>query len=137
MVAVEGCQRYPSARELLVLADSGGSNAALLQVCPPDPPCCPYTRHGLSYPSGASKWNPIDHRLFSEISKNWAGHPLRLPDHRRHRATGAQLVDDEYHRGVKITDAGFIGHKSNRSQLLDLSTVLAPTKIGHLFLRRP
>ena len=29
------------------------------------------------YPSGASKWNPIDHRLFSEISKNWAGHPLR------------------------------------------------------------
>ena len=29
------------------------------------------------YPSGASKWNPIDHRLFSEISKNWAGVPLR------------------------------------------------------------
>ncbi len=38
-------------------------------------------RHGLSvtvahYPPGASKWNPIDHRLFSEISKNWAGRPL-------------------------------------------------------------
>ena len=28
------------------------------------------------YPSGASKWNPIEHRLFSEISKNWAGEPL-------------------------------------------------------------
>ena len=29
------------------------------------------------YPPGASKWNPIEHRLFSEISKNWAGEPLR------------------------------------------------------------
>jgi len=29
------------------------------------------------YPTGASKWNPIEHRLFSEISKNWAGKPLR------------------------------------------------------------
>jgi hypothetical protein len=28
------------------------------------------------YPPGASKWNPIEHRLFSEISKNWAGKPL-------------------------------------------------------------
>ena len=28
------------------------------------------------YPTGASKWNPIEHRLFSEISKNWAGEPL-------------------------------------------------------------
>ena len=38
-------------------------------------------RHGLTvtvchYPTGASKWNPIEHRLFSEISKNWAGQPL-------------------------------------------------------------
>ena len=37
--------------------------------------------HGLDvtvahYPPGASKWNPIEHRLFSEISKNWAGRPL-------------------------------------------------------------
>jgi hypothetical protein len=28
------------------------------------------------YPTGASKWNPIEHRLFSEISKHWAGQPL-------------------------------------------------------------
>ncbi len=37
--------------------------------------------HGISvsvshYPAGCSKWNPIEHRLFSEISKNWAGRPL-------------------------------------------------------------
>jgi hypothetical protein len=28
------------------------------------------------YPTGASKWNPIEHRLFSEVSRNWAGEPL-------------------------------------------------------------
>ena len=28
------------------------------------------------YPSGASKWNPVEHRLFSQISRNWAGRPL-------------------------------------------------------------
>jgi len=29
------------------------------------------------YPTGCSKWNPIEHRLFSQISINWAGQPLR------------------------------------------------------------
>ena len=29
------------------------------------------------YPTGASKWNPVEHRVFSEISKHWAGQPLR------------------------------------------------------------
>ena len=69
------------------------------------------------YPSGASKWNPIDHRLFSEISKNWAGHPLRcyqtILNHIRTTTTDtglcvtARLVDQEYQNGVKITDAQF------------------------------
>ena len=69
------------------------------------------------YPSGASKWNPIDHRLFSEISKNWAGHPLRsyqtILNHIRTTTTDtglcvtAQLVDQEYPKGVKISDAQF------------------------------
>jgi hypothetical protein len=61
---VEGRARYPGAAELLVLADSGGSNG-------------PRSRVFCHYPAGASKWNPIEHRLFSEISKNWAGCPLR------------------------------------------------------------
>lgn len=77
----DGHRRYPGATELLVLADGGGSNGprnrawkhALQQwLC---------DRHGLTvtvchYPTGASKWNPIEHRMFSEISKNWAGQPL-------------------------------------------------------------
>jgi hypothetical protein len=76
----EGRRRYPEASELLILPDSGGSNAArsrlwkhALQVTLGDP-------HQLAvtvchYPTGASKWNPIEHRLFSEISKHGAGQP--------------------------------------------------------------
>jgi len=76
-----GSLRYPSARRILILADSGGSNGpsnaawqyhlwrALCQQYRLKVTVC-------HYPSGASKWNPIEHRLFSEISKNWAGVPL-------------------------------------------------------------
>ena len=102
----EGRQRYPGASELLVLADSGGSNAPrvrcfkyALQTRLVDPYHLTVTV--CHYPSGASKWNPIDHRLFSEISKNWAGHPAaQLPDHPQphpyhhhgHRAARARRV---------------------------------------------
>ena len=82
------------------------------------------------YPSGASKWNPIDHRLFSEISKNWAGHPLRcyqaiLNDIRTTTTdTGlcvsARLVDQEYPRGVEITHAQFASIALARHQVQPL-----------------
>ena len=76
-----GCYRYPSAKELLILADSGGSNGYRSRAWKY------FLQHQLStpfglnvtvahYPSGASKWNPIEHRLFSEASKRWAGIPL-------------------------------------------------------------
>jgi len=73
---------YPGMKKLLILCDSGGSNG--------------YRKHGWKYylhtrlssvygieiqvchyPSGASKWNLIEHRMFSFISKNWEGVPLR------------------------------------------------------------
>jgi hypothetical protein len=78
----EGRRRYPQSRHLLLLADSGGSNAARSRVwkhrlqtelCNP----CRLTVTVCHYPPGTSKWNPIEHRLFSEISKNWAGRPLQ------------------------------------------------------------
>jgi hypothetical protein len=71
----------PHARHILILADNGGSNSpsnaawryhlwdALCRRCGLKVTVC-------HYPTGASKWNPIEHRLFSEISKNWAGVPL-------------------------------------------------------------
>ena len=118
----EGRERYTGAPELLVLADGGGSNSPrvrafklALQTRLADP-------HQLSvtvchYPAGASKWNPIDHRLFSEISKNWAGHPLRcyetILNYIRTTTTktglrvSAHLIDQEYPTGVKIPDDQF------------------------------
>jgi hypothetical protein len=78
----EGCERYPSATNLLVLADNGGSNSPRCAqwLCGLARNLC--NEHGISvtvchYPPGASKWNPIENRLFSEISKNWAAVPLR------------------------------------------------------------
>ncbi|MQA92868.1 MAG: ISAzo13 family transposase [Gemmatimonas sp.] len=77
----EGEARYPDATELLILADCGGSNGNRVRafkyglqrgLC--DTHCLVVTM--AHYPAGASKWNPIEHRLFSEISKNWAGRPL-------------------------------------------------------------
>ena len=76
-----GWFHHPHMRELLVLCDNGGSNGAhthLWKYCLHERLA---QRYGLPvtvchYPPGASKWNPIDHRLFSFISLNWAGVPL-------------------------------------------------------------
>jgi hypothetical protein len=77
----DGRHRYPEAPELLILADSGGSNGArcrawklALQEKLVDPYQLGVTV--CHYPAGASKWNPVEHRLFSEISKHWGGQPL-------------------------------------------------------------
>lgn len=77
----EGCRRYPKAPELLILADSGGSNGARCRAWKLALQEKLVDRYQLGvtvchYPPGASKWNPADHRLFSEISKHWAGQPL-------------------------------------------------------------
>ena len=67
------------------------------------------------YPSGASKWNPIEHRLFSEISKNWEGRPLEsyetifnyinTTSTRTGLTVEAHRVFLTYETDVKITDA--------------------------------
>ncbi|MBD3240805.1 MAG: ISAzo13 family transposase [Chitinivibrionales bacterium] len=77
----EGARRYPHANRLLILADNGGRNAPHCQEWHQGLSTNLCKKHGVSvtvchYPPGASKWNPIEHRLFSEISKNWAGVPL-------------------------------------------------------------
>jgi hypothetical protein len=77
----EGRRRYSEAPELLILADSGGSNGPrcrawklALQEKLADPFGVAVTV--CHYPTGSSKWNPVEHRVFSEISKHWAGQPL-------------------------------------------------------------
>ena len=74
--------RFPNATQLLLLADGGGANASRSRVFKRDIQVKIADAFGLSvtvchYPPGASKWNPIEHRVFSEISKTWRGCPLR------------------------------------------------------------
>ena len=77
---MEGARAYPKSRRLLICADAGGSNgyrvrqwkAELARLAEDE---------GISitvchFPPGTSKWNKIEHRLFSAISTNWRGQPL-------------------------------------------------------------
>jgi hypothetical protein len=73
---------YPEADELLLLADAGGSNSCSRRLWKQQVQLKLADRWGLAvtvchYPTGASKWNPVEHRLFSPISINWAAEPLR------------------------------------------------------------
>lgn len=114
-----GCKRYRDAGELLILADSGGSNGCR-------PRLWKQRLQGLAdsyglevtvchYPRGASKWNPVEHRLFGPISMNWAGVPLRTPAlllsllRGTRTSTGltvtAEWLGRPYRRGSVVTDA--------------------------------
>ena len=78
----EGQRQFPEAERLLILADAGGSNSCRSRVWKAQLQEQLADAWGLEvtvchYPSGCSKWNPIEHRLFSHISLNWAGKPLR------------------------------------------------------------
>jgi Rhodopirellula transposase DDE domain len=76
-----GCRRYEKKSRLLIEVDSGGANdhrkwewKFALQGLADEFGLTITVTH---FPPGASKWNPIDHRMFSLISANWAGEPLR------------------------------------------------------------
>ena len=116
--------RYAQARRLLILADSGGSNGArgrlwkyALQEKLVDPYQLSVTV--CHYPTGASKWNLVEHRLFGEIAKHWAGQPLvdyptvvRLIGGTRTK-TGlkvrCRLVTTHYATGRKVTNQQMAG----------------------------
>ncbi len=77
----EGKRLYPRARRLLITADGGGSNGYRLRLWKLEWQQLADAT-GLSiqvshFPPGTSKWNKIEHRLFSFISSNWRGEPLR------------------------------------------------------------
>ena len=75
-----GCDRFPRARELLITADGGGSNSyrsRLWKVALQDlADATDLKLRVCHFPPGTSKWNKIEHRLFSFITKNWRGRPL-------------------------------------------------------------
>ena len=108
---------YPNIDKVLILADAGGSNGYRTGMWKVKIQQLLCNKHGLTvtvchYPPGASKWNPIEHRLFSEISKNWKGTPLKdyetvLKYIRSTKTeTGlkvkATLVKKQYEKGLKV-----------------------------------
>jgi len=114
-----GSQDYPGARRLLITADAGGSNgyrtrawkaglAALAAETGLEITCC-------HFPPGTSKWNKIEHRLFSHITMNWRGRPLTSHDvvinsiaattTRTGLTVQAGLDDGTYPTGVKVSNA--------------------------------
>ncbi len=115
-----GQHRYRGAKRLLVLADGGGGNGFRCHAWKLGVQEKLCNHYGLSvlvchYPPGTSKWNPADHRLFSEISKNWAGRPLDSYEtvlkyiRTTKTSTGlrvrAVLVPRLYRKGVQVPEA--------------------------------
>jgi hypothetical protein len=114
-----GQPAYPEANQLLITADGGGSNGYRLRLWKTELQRLA-DETGLSItvchlPPGTSKWNKIEHRLFSYISQNWRGKPLvshevivQLIAATRTR-TGlrvqAQLDTNRYPKGIKVTAA--------------------------------
>jgi len=117
--SARGSQDYPGARRLLITADAGGSNgyrtrawkaglAALAAETGLQITCC-------HFPPGTSKWNKIEHRLFSHITMNWRGRPLTshqvvvstiaATTTRTGLRVHAELDPGSYATGAKISDA--------------------------------
>lgn len=115
----EGKKQYSNSQKILILADCGGSNHVRSRVWKNEIQEKLCDTHGISvtvthYPPGTSKWNPIEHRLFSEISKNWAGKPLesyetmlnyiRTTKTSKGLKVNAYLIRKEYRKGQRISD---------------------------------
>jgi hypothetical protein len=115
-----GKYHYPEKKKLLILADAGGSNGCRSRAWKYNLQKMMCDHYGIEvtvchFPAGASKWNPIEHRLFSEISKNWAGRPLvdfgTIENYIKTTSTvsgltvEACLVARQFEKGIKISDA--------------------------------
>jgi len=115
----EGRRLYPHATELIITADAGGSNGPRLRLWKVElQKLADATGLSLSvchFPPGTSKWNKVEHRLFSFISSNWRGEPLRDYETivnliaRTTTATGltvtCRLDRRKYKTGRRVSDA--------------------------------
>ena len=113
-----GCLRYPDATELLVTADGGGSNGTRVRLWKVAlQRLADQTGLRISvchFPPGTSKWNKIEHRMFSYISLNWRGKPLISHEVIVNLIAGtttrtglkiqAELDTNVYPKGIQVTD---------------------------------
>jgi transposase len=113
-----GRAAYPSARRLLITADAGGSNGYRTRAWKAELAALAL-QTGLAvtvchFPPGTSKWNRIEHRLFSHITMNWRGRPLTSHEvivntiaattNRTGLTVRAELDPGSYDTGVKVSD---------------------------------
>src|SRR5471032_1338551 len=114
-----GMKRHPKAKRLMITADGGGSNGYRVRLWKvelqklADELAFPITVCHL--PPGTSKWNKIEHRLFSFISINWRGKPLRsfrtiveliaATTTEAGLTVRAELDEKKYPKGLKVSDA--------------------------------
>ena len=114
-----GAEKYPNAKRLLITADGGGSNGSRLRLWKLELQMLA-DETGLAiavshFPPGTSKWNKIEHRLFSFISKNWRGQPLTSlkvivsliagTTTKKGLKVHAEINDRTYPAGIKVGDA--------------------------------
>ena len=113
-----GIKRYPTAKQLLITADGGGSNGSRNRLWKTEiQKLANETGLEISvchFPPGTSKWNKIEHRMFSQISKNWRGKPLEslavivnliaATTTRTGLTIQCQLDSSQYPKGIKISD---------------------------------
>src|SRR5206468_11795816 len=114
----DGAPNYPRAGRLLTTADAGGSNSYRGRLWKKELGALA-TQTGLAitvchFPPGTSKWNQVEHRLFSQISTNWRGQPLTSHEiavdligattTREGLAVHAELDPGTYPQGIEVTD---------------------------------
>jgi transposase len=113
-----GRPNYPKAKRLLITADSGGSNGARVRLWKWElQQLADETGLEISvchFPPGTSKWNKVEHRLFSFISQNWRGKPLisheviinliAATTSKTGLAVKSGLDPNSYPSGIKVTD---------------------------------
>lgn len=116
-----GKSAYPAAGELMIMADGGGSNGSRVRLWKLELQQLAdelgLTIRVSHFPPGTSKWNKIEHRLFSFISLNWRGQPLvshevivaliAATTTQKGLQVRAAIDDTPYERGIKVTDAEF------------------------------
>ena len=113
-----GKEKYPTATKLLITADGGGRNGSRVRLWKSELQCFA-DETGLEiavchFPPGTSKWNKIEHRMFSYISQNWRGKPLvsietiinLIGATKTKKGLKIQTAVDmnPYAKGIKITD---------------------------------
>ena len=127
-----GSEKSSNSSKVLILADGGGSNSSRSRVWKyelQEKICSKYEVDitVCHYPPGCSKWNPIEHRLFSAISDNWRGVPLRsyevMLNHLKTTKNSkglkvdAHLVTKHYEKGKKVSNEKMASLKIKRHEI--------------------